>query len=150
MAELDFTSIRKKVHTDEQREQLGLVPEEAKPSGFIDFSSIRPVEKAAPEIVDTPTAPTPVTPDHIQFPGNPYATQPPVEPKIKEFIPAVEKGWAGLQGNLGQLSLDQREWNKKHPYLATAKAVFTAISGGLITERGGFGIDENRFKEITA
>ena len=73
---LDFSSIRKKIHSPHQMEQLGL-PQEVpppEPSGPIDFSSIRPVEKAAPEIVDTPTAPTPTTPDHIQFPGNPYAT----------------------------------------------------------------------------
>ena len=141
-------------------EQLGLPLEKAppKPSGLIDFSSIR--EEAAPKIIDTPT---PTVPDHIQFTGNPFdalltppvveppIVEPPVaEPKIREFIPSAEKGYAGLKASEGQLSLDQREWNKKHPYLAAAKAVLTAMSGGLITERGGFGIDENRFKEITA
>jgi len=146
MAELDFTSIREKVHTDEQKEQLGIAPEEAKPSGFIDFSSIRPEEETAPEIVDSPTS---TIPDNIQQQTAPIVEPPIVEPKITEFIPAAQKGYAGLQASEGQISLDQSEWNKKHPYLATAKAVLTAISGGLITEQGGFGIDENRFKEIT-
>ena len=162
-----------KVHTEEENEQLGVpfnlgeslrsIRPEVEDTSSTPFNlgeslrSISPIEESAPEIVDTPTAPTPATPDHIQFTGNPFdalltppVVEPPiVEPKITEFIPAAQKGYAGLQASEGQISLDQSEWNKKHPFLATAKAVLTAISGGLITEQGGFGIDENRFKEIT-
>ena len=150
-----------KVHTEEENEQLGVplnlgeslrsIRPEVEDTSSTPLNlgeslrSISPIEESAPEIVDTPTAPTPTTPDHIQFPGNPYATQPPVEPKIREFIPAVQKGWAGLQGNLGQISLDQSEWNKKHPFLAMAKFLLGPHRG----EWAGFGIDERRFKEIT-
>ena len=109
---MDFSSIRKKIHSPQQMEQLGLPLEEAppKPSGLIDFSSIR--EEAAPKIIDSPT---PTVPDHIQFTGNPFDTlltppvveppvvEPPVaEPKIREFIPSAEKGYAGLKASEGQ------------------------------------------------
>ena len=157
-----------KVHTEEENEQLGVpfnlgeslrsIRPEVEDTSSTPFNlgeslrSISPIEESAPEIVDTPTAPTPATPDHIQFTGNPFdalltppVAESPVEPKIKEFIPAVQKGWAGLQGNLGQISLDQSEWNKKHPYLAIAKLVLGPHRG----EWAGFGIDERRFKEIT-
>ena len=138
--ELDFSTVRKKIHSPEEGEQLGLP---------LDFSTIR--EGSAPKIIDPPTIipDSPVVPDHIQFPGNPYEQVTPAEPpppKIKEFIPSVQKGWGGLQAGLGQLSLDQRELNKKRPYLALFKAFFSHYLGG--HEQAGF-FDEKKAAEIT-
>ena len=138
--ELDFSTVRKKIHSPEEGEQLGLP---------LDFSTIR--EGSAPKIIDPPTIipDSPVVPDHIQFPGNPYEQVAPAEPpppKIKEFIPSVQKGWGGLQAGLGQLSLDQRELNKKRPYLALFKAFFSHYLGG--HEQAGF-FDEKKAAEIT-
>ena len=137
---LDFSTVRKKIHSPEEGEQLGLP---------LDFSTIR--EGSAPKIIDPPTIipDSPVVPDHIQFPGNPYEQVAPAEPpppKIKEFIPSVQKGWGGLQAGLGQLSLDQRELNKKRPYLALFKAFFSHYLGG--HEQAGF-FDEKKAAEIT-
>ena len=138
---LDFSTVRKKIHSPEEGEQLGLP---------LDFSTIR--EGSAPKIIDPPTIipDSPVVPDHIQFPGNPYEQVAPAEPpppKIKEFIPSVQKSWGGLQAGLGQLSLDQRELNKKHPYLALFKRfVSRYLPGG--HELSGF-FDEKKAAEIT-
>jgi hypothetical protein len=117
-----------KVHTEEENEQLGVpfnlgeslrsIRPEVEDTSSTPFNlgeslrSISPIEESAPEIVDTPTAPTPATPDHIQFTGNPFdalltppVVEPPiVEPKITEFIPAAQKGYAGLQASEGQVS----------------------------------------------
>ena len=124
-----------KVHTEEENEQLGVplnlgeslrsIRPEVEDTSSTPFNLGESLRSIRPKIIDSPT---PTVPDHIQFTGNPFdalltppvveppVVEPPVaEPKIREFIPSAEKGYAGLKASEGQLSLDQKEWNKNIP-----------------------------------
>jgi len=111
--ELDFSTVRKKIHSPEEGEQLGLP---------LDFSTIRP-GSAPSSIIEEPPAIIPET----------APPPPPIAPQelIRDLIPAIKYGENTLQLNKAISDLGQPQYVEENPKEALLETLFTVLSGGL-------------------
>ncbi len=127
--ELDFSTIRKKVHSPEEGEQLGLP---------LDFSTIR--QDPDPGILPPQGS---IGDHHPQLSQLSQLSQPPqsferpsphppiTQDVIRDFIPAVKYGENTLQLNKAIGDLSQREYVEENPVEAGLETLFTILTGGL-------------------
>ena len=118
--ELDFSSIRKKVHSPEEGEQLGLP---------LDFSTIR--QDPAPGILPSQSSIGDHHPQLSQLSQPPQEVPQPPQELIRDFIPALKYGENTLQLNKSLGDLSQREYVEENPWEAGLETLLTVLTGGL-------------------